>query len=110
MKRLLLITAVILTASAAQAKMISVSELPTGPNNKMVFQLFNDKPLIKECQGSNSMGVLVDVEINGRMDRYGTGCWQVSDSGNVEMWVKRFDDGERSGFTIPSTKFSPVND
>lgn len=100
----------VLAAGSANAKMFSVSELPTGPGSKMIFQLFDDAPTIQECKGSRSSGVLVDVEVNGRMDRYGTGCWQAGMDGNISMWIKRYDDGGRSGFTIHNSQFAPVND
>lgn len=110
MKRILIPALLLLASTTAHAKMFSVTELPTGPNTKLIFQLFDDAPMIAECGKSGQNGLLVDVESNGRMDRYGTGCWSAGMDGKITMLVKRWDDNGQTEFVIHNSYFSNVAD
>jgi hypothetical protein len=78
--------------SPAVAGIVSIAKIPSSGDN-MIFELYDDAPLIPECRGKNASGALAKLEKESTKLSYGSGCWTADINGYVHLFIKSLDDG-----------------
>lgn len=92
--------------SLAAAGIISIASIPSGGGN-IIFELYDDAPLIAECRGKNASGALAKLEKGNTKLSYGSGCWTADTNGYVHLFIKSLDDGLVRETKIHNSKFIP---
>lgn len=92
--------------SSAIAGIVSVAKIPSSGGN-IIFELYDDAPLIPECRGKNASGALAKLEKGNTKIGYGSGCWTADINGYVHLFIKSLDDGLVRETKIHNSKFVP---
>lgn len=96
---------ILLSAVSAHAELISTAEL-TSDAGSIVFELYDDSPLIAECRGTNSLGATANLKTDKGMVPYGTGCWTADAEGYIHLRIKSLDDGQVRESSLHNSKFT----
>lgn len=74
-------------------------------DGKVIIELYDDVPLIKECRGTNSLGAIVNLDAGKGIVGFGTGCWTTDTEGYIHLRIKSLDDGITRESSIHNSKF-----
>lgn len=90
----------------AAAELVSVAKIQTS-GGYIIFELYDEAPLIPECRGKNASGALAGLEKGNTKLGYGSGCWTADINGYVHLFIKSFDDCLVRKTKIHNSKFMP---
>lgn len=95
----------LLSAINAHAEKISTAELKSDAGS-IVFELYDEAPLIAECRGTNSLGAIANLKTDKGTVPYGTGCWTADTEGYIHLRIKSLDDGLVRESSLHNSKFT----
>ncbi len=95
-----------LFALPAYANLLSVAKIPAS-GGYMIFELYDEPPLIAECRGMNASGVLAKLEKGDVKIGYGSGCWTADIDGYIHLFIKSFEDGIVRDSKLHNSNFIP---